>query len=628
MREAGRGTSGRGLNAQDSDETHKNSVVRLFGAASAERADLVAVRDDALILTYSELDARANALAQALRNVGVRAGARVALCHERSAITIVGALAVWKAGAAFVALDPAYPDARLEYMLRDAEVAAVLADATIPARLDCGNTPVIDLDGLVASIPGSAGPPDELVRADDVAYVIYTSGSTGEPKGVEVSHRNLVSLIEWHQGAFGVGETDRASVLASPAFDASIWEVWPYLTAGAGVWVPAAASATSPTALRDWLVEWEITISFVPTPMLEELLDLDWPAPGALRFVLTGGDVLHRRPAPQIPFVLVNNYGLTEATVVSTSGIVRADVGARRVQAPGIGRAIAGTHLHVLDDTGAPVPDGEPGELYIGGAGVAVGYVNRAEMTADRFVADPFCAERDARMYRTGDLVRVDADDEVYFLGRLDSQVQVRGHRVELEEIAAALTTHDAVERCVAVARVNDDGESQLVAYIVATDVGLPDRAELRAHVANWLPRYMVPTAFVAIDTLPVTPNGKLDRAALPAPGRSLVSRSAGVVTLEVSAVEAEVIELLAELLALDGIDKDDNFFELGGHSLMGAQLVARLEDRFDAEIDLLTIFDHPTAAGIASVIVHELDEGESGNGRDGEAARGATPWS
>jgi amino acid adenylation domain-containing protein len=574
-------------------------------SVSASHANHIAVWDNERALTYAELDACANALAHRLRGLGVRPGARVGLCHERSAVNPIGALATLKAGGAYVGLDPDYPDARLDYMLRDADVAVILTQPSMTTRLTSAGAPVIDLDSFVAATPGADQPPDELSTTADVAYVIYTSGSTGEPKGVEVSHQNLMSLVAWHHDAFAVRDTDRASVLANPAFDASAWDLWPYLTAGASLHVPDHATARTPRLLGEWLVNTGITITFLPTLMAETLLDLDWPTDGALRFMLTGGDVLHRRPLPTTPFTLVNNYGVTEATVVSTSGAVSPDVGG---DPPGIGRAIAGTRLYVLDDDGQPVQPGDPGELFIGGDGVAVGYLNRPEETAERFVPDCFTAEPGARLYRTGDLVRIGLEGDVHFLGRLDSQVQIRGLRVELDEVAAALMTHPAVARCVVVAGEDQHGDQRLVAYMVADSV-MPDRAELREHLATWLPQGMIPTVFIELDALPVTANGKLDRSALPRAERPLVSgvsRSSGT-----ASVETVVIAILEELLELDCVDKDDNFFELGGHSLMGAQVVARLEARFDLEVDLLTIFDNPTAADIAAMIEQALLDDE-----------------
>jgi amino acid adenylation domain-containing protein len=546
----------------NTDDRPREPVHRWVSDIASSHGAHLAVCDDGQTLTYRQLDGRANALAHRLRALGVQPGARVGLCHERSVVSVIGALAIMKAGGAYVGLDPTYPDARLEYMLRDAEVAALLTQPSITARLTSAGAPVIDLDSFVATTGDAEKPPEDLATIDDVAYVIYTSGSTGEPKGVEVSHRNLLSLMAWHHDTFEVRPIDRASVLASPAFDASVWEVWPYLTAGASLHVPGPAAVAAPCSLRDWLVEAGITISFVPTPMAEALLGLPWPLDSALRFVLTGGDVLHRRPPPDIPFTLVNNYGVTEATVVSTSGPVSPDEETGRP--PSIGRVITGSRLHVLDEDGQPVRPGDAGELFIGGEGVAVGYVNRPVPMAERFVTDCFTGEPGARLYRTGDLVRIGPDGEVDFLGRLDTQVQIRGHRVELDEIATALTTHPAVDQCVIVAPEDRHGDRRLVAYMVAANAAVLDRRQLREHLASWLPPYMIPAAFVEMDALPVTTNGKLDRNALPAPESAFIvdgSRPAGT-----TSIEAAVMAILEELLELDQVDKEDNFFELGGH--------------------------------------------------------------
>jgi amino acid adenylation domain-containing protein len=605
------------------DPSPTETVHRRVSDIASSHAAQLAVCDDGQALTYRQLDECANALAHRLRALGVQPGARVGLCHERSVVTVIGALATLKAGGAYVGLDPAYPDARLEYMLHDAEVAALLTQPSITTRLTSSGAPVIDLDSFVAATGTTDKPPEDLATTDDVAYVIYTSGSTGEPKGVEVSHRNLLSLVAWHHGTFEVRPTDRASVLASPAFDASVWELWPYLTAGASLHVPGPAAVVAPCSLRDWLVDVGITISFVPTPMAEALLDLSWPLDSALRFMLTGGDVLHRRPPPGTPFTLVNNYGVTEATVVSTSGPVSNDdeTGHR----PSIGRVIAGTRLHVLDEDGRPVRPGDAGELFIGGEGVAVGYVNRPGQTAERFVTGFLNADPGARLYRTGDLVRIGPEGEVDFLGRLDTQVQIRGHRVELDEIVTALTTHPAVDRCVVIAPEDRHGDRRLVAYVVAASGAVLRRLELREHLATWLPSYMIPSVFVEMDSLPVTANGKVDRNALPPPAATPVP--GGSRPVATTSVEEAVMAILEELLELDQVDRDDDFFDLGGHSLMGAQVVTRLEDHFDLEIDLLTIFDNPTAAGIATVIEQELQDGQDVEGVASTAPPGPAVW-
>ncbi len=579
-------------------EKWPNLIHRRVQHVALANPDRLAVRDDAQSLSYGALDARANALAHQLRASGVRPGVRVGLCHERGVGHVVGALATLKAGGAYVGLDPAYPEARLAHMLRDAGAPVLLTQRSVPPRVVAACAHVIHLDVDPASIGERGDPPEELAGVDDVAYVIYTSGSTGEPKGVEVSHDNLINLVEWHCDAFTLASTDRTSMLASPAFDAAVWELWPSLTAGASLHIPDVVTAASPEALRDWLVSEGITISFVPTPLAEAVLPLEWPSDVALRCLLTGGDVLHRRPGASTPFTVVNNYGVTEATVVTTSGAVAPDPDAHTV--PSIGRAIAGTYVHVLDPTGEPVSPGESGELYIGGRGVAIGYINRPRETAERFLADPW--KTGSRMYRTGDLVRVTAEREVYFLGRMDNQVQIRGHRVELDEIATVLSAHPAVDQCAVVATDEESGARRIAAYVVSSS-DAAGREELRDFLSNRLPVYMLPTAFVEIDALPLTRNGKLDRAALPAPPRADARRSA---PSDAPVVEAAVVGMLEELLDLDYVRPEDNFFELGGHSLMGAQLVARVHDRFGVELTLLTIFDNPTAAGIAACIEQE----------------------
>jgi non-ribosomal peptide synthetase component F len=327
-------------------------LLNQFPASSKSRP---AVTEAHHTISYAELDGAANALAHRLRALGVGTGVLVAVCHDRSAAAVTGALAVMRAGGGYVGLDPAHPDARLSYQCSDAGVAVLLAQASVVTRLAALSCHLLDLDAHIADSPLTAAPPEELAGPDDVAYVIYTSGSTGDPNGVQVSRANLLALINWHCLAFSVTADDRASIVASPAFDASVWETWPYLAVGASLHIPDHATTVTPAALQKWLIDEGITIGFVPTPMAELLLGLPWPIDASLRIMLTGGDVLHRRPARDMPFTLVNNYGLTEATVVSTSGVVSPE----GVGLPSIGRSIAGTVLRVLgaDDIAVLLPD-------------------------------------------------------------------------------------------------------------------------------------------------------------------------------------------------------------------------------------------------------------------------------
>jgi amino acid adenylation domain-containing protein len=580
-------------------------VHELVAEIAGQAPDALAVTDAHRSLTYGELDAAAGALAHRLRRLGVRRGALVGLCHERSASLVVAALAVLKAGGAYVGLDPEHPPARIEHLLRDCGARVVVARGEAAHRLGAGPWEVVDLDRVAAEETAGdpLAPPAGDAGEADIAYVIYTSGSTGEPKGVRVTHGNLLNLVAWHHQAFAVTGADRASVLASPAFDASVWETWPYLAAGASLHVVDEAARGVPDALRDWLVARGITLSFVPTPLAEAMLVLDWPPAVALRAMLTGGDVLHRRPAPGTPFTLINNYGPTEATVVASSGpVAPAGPDGDGGGLPGIGTPILGTTLHVLDAERRPVPRGTVGELYIGGRGVAAGYHDRPGLTAERFLPDPFAAEPGARMYRTGDLVRYGDGGDLRFVGRADGQVKIRGHRVEPEEVAAVLATHPAVGACAVVARDDERGEPCLVAYVVPSGAtaGRVSEQELRDHLAARLPGHMVPARVVDLPALPMTRNGKLDRDALPAPGRA---GGTGVPALPRTPVEAAVAGIVVELLRLDDVGLEENFFALGGHSLLGAQLIVRLRDRFGVEPTLREIFDHPTVAGIAGVV-------------------------
>jgi amino acid adenylation domain-containing protein len=569
---------------------------RIANVARSAPASL-AVSDPTESLTFAELDARANALAWYLRDLGVGPGVLVGLCLARSAANVIAALAIAKAGGGYIGLDPFYPDPRIQYMLRNAQASIVVADASVAGRLAGDPFEVVQLDEGTCSFGARTDAPENLAGPDDVAYVIYTSGSTGEPKGVMVSHRSLTSLADWHLEAFGLTGADRSSMLASPAFDASVWELWATLAGGASLQIPDQLTPTIPDMLRDWMIAAGVTVGFVPTPMAEALLELDWPPDAPLRLMLTGGDVLHRGPQSGAPFTMINNYGVTEGTVVSTSGPVSVDDGT--AARPGIGRPISGASLHVLDSDGREVPAGEVGELYIGGPSVAMGYVNRPSLTAERFVPDPFAADAEATMYRTGDSVRIRADGEVQFVGRLDDQVQIRGHRVEPDEIAAVLRTHPAVGTCAVVTCDDGAGRPQLVAYVVAPKGPKPAGRALRRHLLASLPDYMVPAAFVELTSLPVTPNGKLDRSALPAPTRTGAQDRVGGET----PTEVVLADILDELLGIDDVGRDDNFFELGGHSLMGAQLVARVRERFGVDVTLLDVFDNPTVFEIAEVV-------------------------
>jgi amino acid adenylation domain-containing protein len=587
-------------------------VEQLVTAAAARRPTALAVDGPDATLTYAELDRRSDLLARRLRSSDLRPETPIGLCLERSAALIVGALGILKAGAAYVALDPGYPDERLRFMLRDSGTSVVVTTAGIAERLDAGTvvTPptetVADGDAVGVDPVGRTG--------SDLAYVIYTSGSTGTPKGVLVEHASLLNLVRWHQAAFGVTAGDRGTQLASPGFDAAVWEIWPYLTAGASIHIPGDEVRNQPASLRDWIVSRGVTVAFLPTALAEAVITLEWPGDTQLRYLLTGGDALHRRPADGLPFTLVNNYGVTEATVVSTSGPVGAGAGP-----PTIGRPITGVHGLVVDDDLHEVPAGEAGELVIGGVSVARGYLHRPALTRERFVTNPATGDPADRLYRTGDLVRRRADGEIEFLGRLDDQVKIRGFRIELGEIAATLDRHPAVRSSTVVADGDDPADRRLFAYVVPAGSSRPGPEELRTFAGRYLPQHMLPAGFSWLAELPVGPNGKVDRAALAAGVRE--GQRPEVDARPRSALEEQVAAMVAGLLGLDAVGTEENFFLLGGHSLLGAQLIVRLGDRFGVEMTLRSLFDGPTVAGIASE-VERLLLADVGSMSDDEAVR------
>ena len=567
---------------------------------AAENPNALAVSSTREDMCYGELDCRANRLANYLRSIGVGRDVVVGLYIERSPAMAVAALAILKAGGAYIPLDPIHPTDRLAFMLKDSQARAVVSTKTLMAGFPTGEWQVVTLDGDADKIAVQPkNQPSSDVTGDDLAYIIYTSGSTGQPKGVELIHSGLANLVSWHQRAFQVTREDRASAQSTLGFDAAVWELWSYLTAGASLHLPDESFKNDATALRDWMVSRNVTISFAATAIAEQLLQLDWPANTTLRFLLTGADTLKTYPSTRLPFVLVNNYGPTECTVVSTSGVV--PVSGVPNQAPSIGRAIDGVEIYILDEQNQAVTDGVAGEIYVGGANLARGYRNRPDLTAERFVANPFRSEPGARMYRTGDLGRWLPHGEIAFLGRVDEQVKIRGYRVEPSEISVALGQHPAVQTSAVIATEDAPGEKQLTAYLVLASGTTVSAASLRDFLRQRLPDYMVPAAFVTIPSLPITEQGKVNRAALHGLNGNRLSDEVYVEPRTL--VEEELVKILMPLLKIDRVGVNDNFFLLGGHSLLGTQLIARVSDTFGVDLTLLKLFDHPTVAEMASEI-------------------------
>lgn len=556
-------------------------------------------------MSYKELNQRANQLAHYLRRLGVRPNMPVGICIERSPDMVVGMLGILNAGGAYVPMDPSYPPERLTFMLEDAHITILLTHQHLKERFAADNVHIVCLDRDTAILAQeSTGDLPSLSTITDLAYIIYTSGSTGRPKGAQITHDSLLNLVFWHQRAFNVTPSDRATQVASPAFDVTGCELWPYLTIGASVHLPDESTRLIPTLLRDWLVSQHITITCLPTLLAENVMALAWPSTSSLRLLLTGGDTLHHYPPPNLPFALINTYGLTETTVISTSGHVLPT--ARTEIPPLIGRPIANTEIYILNEHLQQVPIGQQGELCIGGAGLAKGYLNRPELTAERFIPHPFSEEPGAQLYRTGDTAYYLPDGQIAFIGRSDQQVKIRGYRIELGEIEAVLNQHPAVGQAVVVAREDTPGEKRLVAYIVInalpTSPYLVSPTELRSFLQTQLPDYMIPATFQQMETLPLTLHGKVDRAALLATNETTILRDTPLATFN-TPIEEQLAAIIGSLLGLVQIGRDENFFMLGSDSLLGTQIIIRVTEIFGVELSLRAIFEAPTVAQLSAEI-------------------------
>ena len=562
------------------------TIVQRFENRAAQQPEAVAAVQEGQALTYADLNHQANALAHQLLGLGVQPDDRVAVVARRGLDTLVGLLAVLKAGAGYVPIDPAHPSERLNYLLNDSAPVVVLTLSDLRAHLPKLDVPVIELDQRDEPADNLANPSVPGLTLANLAYVIYTSGSTGQPKGVMVEHGTLGNLVDWHCDAFDLRAGQHTSSLAGFGFDAMAWEVWPALCAGATLHLaPAADSNEDIDALLDWWRAQPLDVSFLPTPIAEYAFarHLDHPT---LRTLLIGGDRLRQFNRSQ-SFEVINNYGPTEATVVATSGRIEAG------QALHIGRPVSNGTVYLLDEQQRPVPIGVTGELYVGGAGVARGYLNRPELTAERFLRDPFSDDPQARMYRTGDLARWRADGHLDYLGRNDDQVKIRGVRIELGEVETALVSHDAVQE--AVVQVRD---GQLLAWFIEHEP--LDINALHAHLKTRLTSAMLPSAYVRLTAWPMTANGKLDRKALPAPGpEALIRRE---YQAPQGAVEMALAQIWAELLQVERVGRHDHFFELGGHSLMAVMLIERMR-QLDLSSDVRVLFSQPTLAALAASV-------------------------
>ncbi|WP_330327930.1 non-ribosomal peptide synthetase [Streptomyces pseudovenezuelae] len=598
-------------------------VHELVAGRAVARPDAVALVCGERRLTYGGLMERANRLAHRLRDAGVGAESVVGLCLDRGVDTVVAMLAVWQAGGAWLSLDPQYPAERLEFMLTDSRAALVVTQAHHAGVLPDGVAPLLVLDDPATAAAISAGPrtaPGVTPHPEQLAYVIYTSGSTGRPKAVQVAHASVIRLFEAADAsdALTLAPESVWSVSHSFAFDFSVWEVWAPLTRGARSVVVPMDRVREPWRLREVLAAEGVTHLSATPELFRQLSEAVEPGRElpALAFVVFGGDALQRPHLARWSAAhgldtpaLVNMYGITETTV----HVTHHRIGAADLEGdPGlpVGQALPGWRVYVLDEHLHPVPVGVPGELYIGGAGVARGYGGRAALTAERFLADPFAGDG-TRMYRSGDRARRLPDGVLEFAGRGDKQVKVRGFRIEPGEIEARLTAHPGVRSAVVTAH-GDGAHRLLAAYLVPADqaVGAPAAAELREHLRHGLPDFMVPSAFVELAALPLTANGKLDRAALPVPQphqaeRPLVARASdgdGFVAPRGPSEEL-LAAIWAHVLDVERVGAHDNFFELGGHSLLATQVVFRIREAFSVELPLADLFDRPTVRDLAPLL-------------------------
>ncbi|MEG4144515.1 amino acid adenylation domain-containing protein [Microcoleus sp. Pol12B5] len=578
-------------------------IHQLFAAQAERTPDAIAVVFEDQKLTYCELNERANQLAHYLQKLGVKPEVLVGICVERSLEMAIGILGTLKAGGAYVPLDPGYPPERLAFMLKDVQTPVLLTQKHLVEKLPFVETIAICLDADWQAIARQSEENLTVaVTAENLAYVIYTSGSTGKPKGAANTHRGICNRLLWMQDAYELTASDRVLQKTPFSFDVSVWELfWPLLT-GARLIIARPEGHRDGFYLVELIAEQQITtLHFVPS-----MLQLFLEEPGldfchSLKRVITSGEALsfelQERFFNRLNAELHNLYGPTEAAV---------DVSfwaCTRQRYPGIvpiGRPIANTQLYILDRYLQPLPIGVPGELHIGGAGLARGYLNRPELTAQKFIPNPFSNSPDARLYKTGDLARYLPDGNIEYLGRIDSQVKIRGYRIELGEIEETLRQHSAVRDAVAIARDDGSGNKRLVAYLVLNQDKLPSISNLRAYLQEKLPEYMVPAAFVRLESLPLTPNGKVDRKALPAPDRDRPKLEEAFAAPS-TAIEKILAEIWAQVLGLEQVGIDDNFFELGGDSILSIQVISKA-NQAGLRLTPKQLFQHQTIAQLAAI--------------------------
>ncbi|MFZ5638012.1 MAG: amino acid adenylation domain-containing protein [Pseudomonadota bacterium] len=582
----------------------ETTIHGMFAAQAARTPDAIAVEQGGEVLRYAELRAQALRIAARLRAEGCGPGRMVGLYLERTPRMLAAMLGALECGAAYVPLDPGFPTERIGFMLEDAAAPVVLTERALLAQLPPGAHRALEVDALLedATLPeaDAAAAAAHAAAGEDPAYVIFTSGSTGRPKGVRIPHRAAVNFLASMAREPGLRPDDRLCAITTLSFDIALLELLLPLTVGARVVLADRATAADGPALAALLDASAATVLQATPATWRMLLDSGWRGRAGLR-MLCGGEALPRELAERLlgcGAELWNVYGPTETTVWSTLDRIVSGEGP-----VAIGRPIANTEVYIVDRHLQPLPAGVPGELLIGGLGVALGYLDRPELTAEKFIDDPFGPRPGARLYRTGDLARWRRDGRLEALGRIDHQVKLRGFRIELGEIESVLALSPQVAQAVVICREDRPGDKRLVAYLVAAGDGL-DIADLRTRLRERLPDYMMPAAFVALDALPLTPNGKVDRRALPAPEDE--AYAAGEYVAPRNAEEARLAALWADVLGRPRVGIHDDFFDLGGHSLLATQLVTRMQAELGPDITLRMVFEAPTVAGFADLLMRQ----------------------
>jgi amino acid adenylation domain-containing protein len=573
-------------------------ILSLLRERMIEQPDAPAIRDTAGVLSYRELDEWADRLTGRLQVLGVRPGQVVGVHLPRGRELVVAELAVLRAGAAYLPLDPGYPAERLSQICADCQAPVVLSLTTLAGRFDPAGAVVLHLDEADSPDTAIQSAPARVERAD-AAYVIYTSGSTGKPKGVVIEHHSLARMCHATIDGLALTGPDRASMIANPGFDGSVQEIWPILLIGGTLLIPPPRVFEDELLMADWIVESGTTVCYLPTVRMTGLLPELSGRPSALRLIYAGGDRLTRVVDQPLPFRVVNVYGPTEATCFVTWTDVEFDR-LTGPELPSIGRPLPGVRCYVLDDRLQPVPVGVPGELWLAGAHTGRGYLNRAELTASRYIADPFADGE--RMYRTGDLVSWRPDGALDFIGRKDGQIKLRGLRIEIGEIEAVLGSHPAVSRAVVTVHERTPGNQQLHAFVLATEPAEELPGALRAFAARSLPDYMVPTGIELVDAFPITANGKIDRSRLsPTSGPARAEHRAPRTDTETA-----LCAIFGGVLDQESVGIDDNFFDLGGHSMLATRTVSRVRRDLGVQLGIRDLFEAPTVAQLAERVSAE----------------------